>query len=292
MAIPAPGWDRRIAMSITFQLVDVFGTGPFSGNPVAVFNGEGLDTDTMQRIARWMNLSETTFLLPPTSPEADYQVRIFTLERELPFAGHPTLGTCHAWIERHGVTAKDRVVQQCPAGLVTVERRNGLWAFEAPPMTRSGAADEELAQEVAGFLNIDRSKIIEAEWVDNGPGWLGVLLSSAEDVLALEPVNSYPRRMDIGVIGPTSGTGELAFEVRTFFSNHVGAILEDPVTGSFQASAAEWMIRSGRGKPPYVTAQGTRLGRSGRVHIDFDDGRVWVGGRTETLALGDAPFRR
>lgn len=279
-------------MSITFQLVDVFGSGPFTGNPVAVFDGENLDTEAMQQIARWMNLSETTFLFPPTKPEADYQVRIFTLERELPFAGHPTLGTCHAWVERSSNGTKDRVVQECPAGLVTVQRRNRLWAFEAPPLVKSGAAEETLIEEVAGFLNIDRSKIVEAEWVDNGPGWLGILLSSADEVLALEPVNSYSRRMDIGVIGVYPGGGELAFELRTFFSNHVGAIVEDPVTGSFQASAAEWMIRSGRGKPPYVTAQGTRLGRSGRVHIDVEDGRLWVGGRTETLALGDAPFQR
>lgn len=279
-------------MSITFQLVDVFGSSPFTGNPVAVFDGGDLDTEAMQQIARWMNLSETTFLFPPTKPEADYQVRIFTLERELPFAGHPTLGTCHAWVERNNNSTKDRVVQECPAGLVTVQRRNRLWAFEAPPLVKSGAAEETLIEEVAGFLNIDRSKIVEAEWVDNGPGWLGILLSSADEVLALEPVNSYSRRMEIGVIGVYPGGGELAFELRTFFSNHVGAIVEDPVTGSFQASAAEWMIRSGRGKPPYVTAQGTRLGRSGRVHIDVEDGRLWVGGRTETLALGDAPFRR
>ncbi|WP_395623506.1 PhzF family phenazine biosynthesis protein [Sphingomonas daechungensis] len=278
-------------MSITFQLVDVFGSGPFTGNPVAVYDGQGLDTETMQQIARWMNLSETTFLLPPTSDEGDYRVRIFTLERELPFAGHPTLGTCHAWAERTGST-KDCVIQECEAGLITVERRGGRWAFEAPPLIRTGAVEEPLVAEVADFLKIDRSKIVEAEWVDNGPGWLGILLGSAEEVLALEPVSSYPRRMDVGVIGPYPDGHELAFELRTFFSNHVGAIVEDPVTGSFQASAAEWMIRSGRGHPPYVTAQGTQLGRSGRAYIDHEGDRLWIGGQTETLALGDAPFRR
>lgn len=277
-------------MSITFQLVDVFGSGPFTGNPVAVYDGQGLDTDAMQQIARWMNLSETTFLLPPTG-DADYRVRIFTLERELPFAGHPTLGTCHAWVERTGLT-KNRVIQECEAGLVAVERRNGLWAFEAPPLVKTGGVDEALVSEVADFLNIDRSKIVEAEWVDNGPGWLGILLSSADEILAIEPVSSYPRRMDIGVIAPYPAGHELAFELRTFFSNHVGAIVEDPVTGSFQASAAEWMIRSGRGHPPYITAQGTRLGRSGRAYIDTAGGGLWIGGKTETLALGDAPFKR
>ena len=274
---------------ISFQLVDVFGSGPFTGNPVAVFDGEGLSTEQMHRIARWMNLSETTFLLPPSNSEADYRVRIFTLERELPFAGHPTLGTCHAWAERTG-SPKDRVIQECPAGLVTVQRREGHWAFEAPPLIRSGAADEALVEEVAGFLNLDRGKIVAAEWVDNGPGWLGILLSSADEVLALKPVTSYPRRMDIGVIGPYPDGGELAFELRTFFSNHVGAIVEDPVTGSFQASAAQWMIGSGRATAPYVTAQGAQLGRQGRAYIDAEGSSLWIGGRTETLASGDAPF--
>jgi PhzF family phenazine biosynthesis protein len=276
-------------MTNVFQLVDVFGDGPFTGNPVAVFDGEGLSTDAMQQIARWMNLSETTFLLPPTTSEADYRLRIFTLERELPFAGHPTLGTCHAWVERTGVQ-KDRIIQQCEAGLVPVERRNGLWAFDAPPLVRSGPVDEEFVAEVAQFLNIERDRIVDAEWCDNGPGWVGILLSSAEEVLALKPGSSYPRRLDIGVIGPHDEGRDVRFEVRTFFSNHLGAIVEDPVTGSFQASVAEWMIRSGRGQPPYVTAQGTALGRRGRVHIETDGGGLWIGGRTETLAHGEAPF--
>jgi len=275
-------------MNNDFQLVDVFGDGPFTGNPLAVLDGTGIDTDEMQRIAQWMNLSETTFLVPPTSAEADYRVRIFTLERELPFAGHPTLGTCHAWAERTG-SDKPRVVQECGAGLVKVERRSGRWAFEAPPLVRSGPADETLVEEVARFLKVDRSKIAAAEWVDNGPGWLGILFSSAEEVLALEPVTSWPRRMDVGAIGPFAD-GDVRFELRTFFSNHLGAIVEDPVTGSFQASAAQWMIGSGRAEAPYVTAQGTRLGRRGRAYIDQEDGSIWIGGDTQTLFSGDARF--
>jgi PhzF family phenazine biosynthesis protein len=277
-------------MNNDFQLVDVFGDGPFTGNPLAVLDGAGLDTDQMQQIARWMNLSETVFLLPPTTDDADYLVRIFTLERELPFAGHPTLGTCHAWAERTG-SDKTRVVQECGAGLVKVEQRGGRWAFEAPPVVRSGAVDEALVEEVAGFLDVDRSKIVAAEWVDNGPGWLGILFDSAEEVLALEPVTSYSRRMDIGVIGPFSG-GDVRFELRTFFSNHVGAIVEDPVTGSFQASAAQWMIGSGRAKAPYVTAQGTKLGRRGRAYIEQEGGSIWIGGDTLTLCSGEATFAR
>ena len=277
-------------MDNDFQLVDVFGDGPFTGNPLAVLDGAGLDTDEMQQIARWMNLSETVFLLQPTTDEADYRVRIFTLERELPFAGHPTLGTCHAWAERSG-SDKSRVVQECGAGLVKVERRDGRWAFEAPPLVRSGPVDEVLVEEVAGFLKVDRSKIVAAEWVDNGPGWLGILFASAEEVLALEPVTSYSRRMDIGVIGPFGG-GDVKFELRTFFSNHVGAIVEDPVTGSFQASAAQWMIGSGRAEPPYVTAQGTKLGRRGRAYVEQESGSIWIGGDTQTLCSGEATFAR
>ena len=277
-------------MDNDFQLVDVFCDGPFTGNPLAVLDGAGLDTDEMQQIARWMNLSETVFLLPPTTDEADYRVRIFTLERELPFAGHPTLGTCHAWAERSG-SDKLRVVQECGAGLVKVERRDGRWAFEAPPLVRSGPVDEVLVEEVAGFLKVDRSKIVAAEWVDNGPGWLGILFASAEEVLALEPVTSYSRRMDIGVIGPFGG-GDVKFELRTFFSNHVGAIVEDPVTGSFQASAAQWMIGSGRAEPPYVTAQGTKLGRRGRAYVEQESGSIWIGGDTQTLCSGEATFAR
>ena len=277
-------------MDNDFQLVDVFCDGPFTGNPLAVLDGAGLDTDEMQQIARWMNLSETVFLLQPTTDEADYRVRIFTLERELPFAGHPTLGTCHAWAERSG-SDKSRVVQECGAGLVKVERRDGRWAFEAPALVRSGPVDEVLVEEVAGFLKVDRSKIVAAEWVDNGPGWLGILFASAEEVLALEPVTSYSRRMDIGVIGPFA-EGDVKFELRTFFSNHVGAIVEDPVTGSFQASAAQWMIGSGRAVAPYVTAQGTKLGRRGRAYVEQESGSIWIGGDTQTLCSGEATFAR
>ena len=278
-------------METSFHLVDVFADGPVTGNPVAVMDGDGLDTEDMLQIARWLNLSETTFLLPPTTDEADYRVRIFTLERELPFAGHPTLGTCHAWAERTG-SAKDKVVQECPAGLIKVERRDGRWAFEAPPLIRSGPADAALLEEVSAFLDIDRSAIVAAEWVDNGPGWLGILLGSAEEVLALEPASNYHRRIDVGVIGPHSDGADTRFELRTFFSNHVGAILEDPVTGSFQASAAQWMIGSGRATTPYVTAQGTRLGRRGRAYIDGEGGSLWIGGATATLFSGNPAFDR
>ena len=188
-------------MASSFHLVDVFCSGPFSGNPVAVFDGEGLTTEEMQKITQWMNLRKSTFLLPPTTSDADYRVRIFTLQREMPFAGHPTLGTCHA-LDR---AEREQRQGACGSGvrrwLVPVERHNGMWAFSAPPLIRSGSVDEEMLEEVADFLKIERSRIVDAQWCDNGPGWLGVLLGSADEVLALEPVRQYPKRMDVGVIG-------------------------------------------------------------------------------------------
>lgn len=276
-------------MSYPFQLIDVFGQAPFSGNPLAVIvGGEDLDTAAMQGITRWLNLSETTFLLPPTDPDADYRVRIFTLERELPFAGHPTLGTCHAWLAT-GATPKREglIVQQCGAGLIPVRHDGAGLAFAAPPLLRSGPVEDVKLDEVAAILGIARTDIVAAEWIDNGPGWVGILLESAEAVLALEPARAHPVHIDIGVVGPHRAGGETAFELRAIFSDQHRALIEDPVTGSLNASVAQWLLGSGRATAPYVAAQGTRLGRTGRVHIDRDaDGTIWIGGRTETLFEG------
>jgi len=276
------------------HLVDVFhGEAPCSGNPLAVvLEAEGLSTDQMLRIARWMNLSETAFLLPPTVPGADYRVRIFTLDRELPFAGHPTLGSCHAWLAAHGPRGSRReVVQECGAGLVRVQRIAETLAFAAPPLVRSGPADEATACALARFLGIARSAIVEAQWVDNGPGWVAVLLESADAVLAVEPPKSYPARIEVGVVGPYPPESPVAFELRAFFSDHQGGVREDPVTGSLNASVAQWLLGSGRATAPYTCAQGTRLGRSGRIFISQDPaGAVWVGGRTSTLVSGAGEF--
>ena len=276
-----------------FSLVDVFGVDDFSGNPVAVVHdADALSGEEMQRITRWLNLSESTFLLPPTDPAADYRVRIFTLERELPFAGHPTLGTCHAWLEAGGQPRDPaRIVQQCPAGLVTVRDEGGGLAFAAPPLLRSGPVDEATLDEVAALLGIGRERIVDAAWTDNGPGWVSVLLASAEEVLALEPARSHPGRIDIGVVGLYPPGSEAAYEVRAIFTAGFGALVEDPVTGSLNASVAQWMLDSGRVAAPFVAAQGTRLGRTGRVAIARDtEGAVWVGGRTRTLFKGSAAF--
>lgn len=276
-------------MNRPFKLVDVFGTDPFTGNPLAVIHdAEALTTGEMQRITRWLNLSETTFLLPPTQADADYRVRIFTLAHELPFAGHPTLGTCHAWLEAGGQPKRPGViVQECAAGLVEVRRDADGLAFAAPPLIRSGMPGEDELAQVAEVLRIDRDAIVDAQWVDNGPGWIAVLLSSAEAVLAVEPLGQSTRRVDIGIVGAHAPSSEAAFELRALFSGPAGNLIEDPVTGSLNASVGQWLFASGRAQGRYVAAQGTRLERTGRVAVTQDaDGQVWVGGRTQTLFSG------
>jgi PhzF family phenazine biosynthesis protein len=268
-----------------FAQVDVFTTVACLGNPVAVvLDGAGLATEDMQRFARWTNLSETTFVLPPTTADADYRVRIFTPATELPFAGHPTLGTCHAWLASGRVgRARDVVVQECGAGLVTVRRGVEGLAFAAPPLVRSGPVDEPLVRRMADALRVGRSEIIDAQWVDNGPGWVAALFESAEAVLSLRPGDVD---FDLGVVGPYPEGSPEAFEVRAFVQAD-GATVEDPVTGSLNASLAEWLLRTGRATTPYTARQGTALGRSGRVHITRDDtGTIWTGGGTVSCVVG------
>ena len=280
-------------MTRPFQLVDVFNSGRFTGNPLAVvFAADDLDTEMMQRITRWVNLSETTFLLPPTDDKADYRVRIFTLERELPFAGHPTLGTCHAWLQAGGTPkAEDRIVQQCPAGLIDIRRTDSGLAFAAPPLIRSGPVDDADLADALEVLQLDRSEVVDAQWVDNGPGWLGILLESAEKVLAVEPLRGFPRRIDLGLVGPHAAGAGVDFELRAIFSDQHGALIEDPVTGSLQASVAQWLIGSGRARDSYRAAQGTRLGRAGRVEVERDaEGAIWIGGTSETLFTGQSSY--
>jgi PhzF family phenazine biosynthesis protein len=269
-----------------FTQVDVFTETPYAGNPVAVvLDGDGMDTEQMQRVANWTNLSETTFVLPPGDPAADYRVRIFTPVAELPFAGHPTLGTCRAWLSSGGTPKRDGVVvQECAAGLVDVRTSDSGLAFAAPPLIRSGPVEEELVQRLATMLGIERSAIQDAQWADNGPGWVAALLDSADAVLALQPRTV---ELDVGVVGPYPGGSPAAFEVRAFVPKD-GAMYEDPVTGSLNASLAEWLLRTGRATAPYVARQGTALGRTGRVHISRDaDGTIWVGGGTVICITGE-----
>jgi PhzF family phenazine biosynthesis protein len=273
-------------MQRPFRQVDVFSSEPFLGNPVAVvLDGAGLSTAQMQGFAQWTNLSETTFVLPADQPGADYQVRIFTPSVELPFAGHPTLGTCHAWLESgHSPQRRDQIVQQCGAGLVTVRRSAGSLGFAAPPLRRSGPVDEPLIRQVAAQLGITPAEIVDAQWADNGPGWIAVLLDSAQAVLDVSPSDGD---LDLGVAGPFPPGSECAFEVRAFFPAG-GRSVEDPVTGSLNASLAQWLLSSGRASAPYLVSQGTAIGRRGRVRIDTDeDGTVWVSGATLTRITGE-----
>jgi PhzF family phenazine biosynthesis protein len=276
-----------------YRVVDVFGETAYSGNPVAVvLDGDGLSTEQMQSFAAWTNLSETTFVLPPSVPRADYRVRIFTPVHELPFAGHPTLGTCHAWLrargyERAGQSAADEVVQECAAGLVPIRAGGERLAFAAPPLLRDGPVDEEIVVHVASVLNVERAAIIDAQWVDNGPGWVAAMLRDADAVLAMRP-GFVDLDVDVGVVGAYPPGSPCAFEVRAFFPND-GTTVEDPVTGSLNASLAPWLLDSGRAHAPYLVSQGTALGRRGRVHIDRDErGTVWVGGATVTCVCGRA----
>jgi PhzF family phenazine biosynthesis protein len=286
----ADNGDRENAhVNRRFELVDVFGDRPLSGNPLAVvFDGDDLDSEQMQQIARWINLSETTFLCSPTRKGADYRVRIFTPARELPFAGHPTLGTCHAWLTAtERVQGAGEVIQECGAGLVRIRRTGSALAFAAPPLIRSGPVDESKLNEIVRFLRIGPSQIVAAGWADNGPGWIVVLLASAEAVLGIEPAREYSTRVDVGVVGPHPAGSPAAFELRAFFTDHQGAVREDPVTGSLNASVAQWLLASGRASSPYIASQGSRVGRTGRIAIDQDAaGTVWVGGKVNTLVSG------
>lgn len=278
-------------MQRTFRQVDVFGEGRCTGNPVAVvLDAEGLDDHALRRFSVWSNLSECTFVLPPTEPGADYRVRIFSLNTELPFAGHPTLGTARAWLDAGGTPAvPNLLVQECGAGLVPVRIDGDRLAFAAPRRLRSGPVDTDLVADVVEILGIGHEQLVAAEWLDNGPGWVGLLLDHARTVLALRPdVSAHPGRWDIGVIGPHDPGSEAAFELRAFFTAGDEPLREDPVTGSLNAAAAQWLIATGRASAQYVAAQGTAIGRRGRVHISSDDAQVWVGGRAEIVLSGSA----
>ena len=286
----------------TFTQVDVFTATPLLGNPVAVvLDAEGMSDAEMAQFANWTNLSETTFVLPPTDPAADYRVRIFTPDVELPFAGHPTIGTCHAWLEAGGVPKTEgTIMQECGVGLVTLRHAEGRLAFAAPPLIKGGPVDEELLAPVCAVLDIDRSEIVDAQWADNGPGWIAVMLESAEAVLALKPdfgavdsydigvVGSYPLGVvgKIGTVGMSGGSPEnTTVEVRAFFRSS-GQAAEDPVTGSLNAALAQWLLGNGTLSAPYVAAQGTALGRAGRVYVDEADGEIWVGGDAVSVVSG------
>lgn len=268
--------------------VDVFDSSPLSGNPLAVvLDGDGLTTEQMQQFTDWTNLSEAAFLLPPTDPGADYRVRIFCPGRELPFAGHPTLGSCHAWLTNGGTPARDGViVQECGAGLVEIRQHGDRLAFAAPPMNRSGPVEPSLLAERLDQLGVSSDDVVDAAWIDNGPGWMGVMLNSADAVLSVAlPTEQLPG-FDVGLVGLHPSGSEIAVEVRAFFADAAGSVREDPVTGSLNASVAQWLVGTGRFAAPYVAAQGQSIGRAGRIYVDEADGDMWIGGHSTAVITG------
>jgi len=273
----------------TYKTVDVFTQEAFSGNPLAViFDADDLSTEAMQQITRWMNLSETVFLQKPTQATADYKVRIFTLTGELPFAGHPTIGSSYVWLENGGIPKNsDFIIQECGAGLIRIKRENSKLSFAAPPLIRSGVvSDTDLAM-ACRILGISRNDIIASNWIDNGPGWMGILLDSAEKVLNLQAKSTSQDVFDIGVIGPYTHGNECQFELRALFNNQNGVLVEDPVTGSLNASAAQWLINNNLAPDSYIASQGTCIQRKGRVYLSKDQyGDIWVGGYAHTRVNG------
>jgi PhzF family phenazine biosynthesis protein len=273
---------------VELTLVDVFGSAPLRGNPLAVVTGgEALDAAQMLALTQWLGFSETTFLLAPEHPEADYRVRIFYPGGELPFAGHPTLGSCHAWLATGGRPKQEGlVVQECGVGLVEVKRDGELLAFAAPPLTRSGPLSDAERAEAARIAGVAEAAIVEAVHVANGPKWQLLRLASDAAVLAAEPLPKAAPGTDIGLAGPiASGTAD--WELRAFFANQHGAMVEDPVTGSFNAGVALHLFASGLARGRYRAAQGRRTGADGLVECEqAADGRVWIGGRCATIAEG------
>lgn len=280
-----------------FHQVDVFTATPCLGNPVGVvLDAQGWDTAAMQRFTDWTNLSECTFVLPPTAQGqangADYRVRIFCPGRELPFAGHPTLGTCHAWLQAGGRPQSTHVVQECGVGLVPVRQQDGRLAFAAPPLRRRGPLPPaELAPLLRG-LNLQMGDVLDHSWCDNGPAWRGLLLRNVQQLRALQPDPVVLQGLEVGLIAPQESGADTAFEVRAFFPGHSG-LTEDPVTGSLNAAMAQWLMATGHAPERYVVAQGSSLGRCGRVHVEREHGAepvIWIGGDTVTCIEGHVPW--
>lgn len=273
-----------------FSQLDVFTDTPLRGNPLAVVHdAAGLSDAQMAAFARWTNLSETTFLLPPDDAQADYRVRIFTPGGELPFAGHPTLGSCHAWLAAGGQPRDPAVVvQQCGVGRVRV-RRDGSGtgarlAFAAPALRRTGAVEPTLRAQAVAALGLPDDSVLRLEWIDNGPGWMAALLPDAATVLALQPDFVAMRGLKLGVVGPYPAGSDCQFEVRAFVPGL--GVPEDPVTGSLNAGLAQWLIGAGLAPDRYVAAQGAALGRAGRVFVQRDGADVWIGGAVCPVVAG------
>ncbi|AZC23868.1 MULTISPECIES: PhzF family phenazine biosynthesis protein [Pseudomonas] len=274
--------------TLAFKQVDVFSSTPLKGNPVAVvFDADGLDDQQMARFANWTNLSETTFILKPRDPRADYRLRIFTTLDELPFAGHPTLGSCHAWLESGGVPQGEEIVQECAVGLVRIRRQGQQLAFLAPPLLRSGPVAAQLLEQVCRGLRLAPADIVAAQWVDNGAGWLAVMLASRQQVLDLQPDYPALSGLAVGVIAPCDpqvDASDAQFEVRAFIAGD--GMPEDPATGSLNAGIAQWLLGAGLAPSRYRVSQGLSMGRAGCIEVEQVGDEVWVGGAASTCIEG------
>ncbi|NVZ52463.1 PhzF family phenazine biosynthesis protein [Pseudomonas sp. B6002] len=263
-----------------FKQLDVFSRVALKGNPLAVVLGaDSLTDQQMADFAKWTNLSETTFLLTPRDPKADYRVRIFTTLKELPFAGHPTLGSCHAWLQAGGIPKGEEIIQECEIGLVRIRRQGDELAFITPPLIRSGAVEAPLLERVRLGLGLAPEVILRSQWVDNGAGWLALMLADREQVLGLQPDYSQLLGLAVGVIAacdPVRDAVDAQFEVRAFIAGD-GA-QEDPATGSLNAGVAQWLLGEGLAPERYVVSQGTAMGRAGRIRIERHGPEIWVGG--------------
>jgi len=268
--------------TFSFRQVDVFSSRPLRGNPLAVVLGaDCFPEQKMLTFANWMNLSETTFLLRPANPQADYRVRIFTPSSELPFAGHPTLGSCHAWLASTDLSEERDIIQECRAGLVRIRRDGDRLAFAGPPLIRTGVVEDDVLARIKRGLGLSDADIVAAHWVDNGPGWLALLMKDREAALALKPDFAVIAGIRVGIVAPVE-SGETDFEVRAFSA----AGFEDPVTGSLNAGIAQWLISSGIAPSSYTARQGTVLGREGTVYVTRDGNDIWIGGNVVTCIEG------
>jgi PhzF family phenazine biosynthesis protein len=274
--------------TFNFKQVDVFSRTPLKGNPLAVvFGADGLSDERMAAFASWTNLSETTFILEPRDPRADYRVRIFTTQSELPFAGHPTLGTCHAWLEAGGAPMGEEIIQECGVGLVRIRRQGTDLAFLAPPLIRTGPVDAELVERVRCGLGLQAGMIVRAQWVDNGAGWLVVMVEDRQVVLDVQPDHAQMLGLAVGVIAPfhpERDGNDAQFEVRAFISGD--GMPEDPATGSLNAGIAQWLLSEGLAPPSYVVSQGLTMGRAGRIQVEQVGDEIWIGGAVVTCIDG------
>jgi len=270
-----------------FKQVDVFSTQPLKGNPLAVVHGaDELDATRMAAFGNWTNLSETTFLLQPQHPQADYRVRIFTTSRELPFAGHPTLGSCHAWLEAGGQPKGEEIVQECGIGLVRIRRQGAQLAFTAPPLLHAGPVEAQVLERVRQALDLRPEEILDAQWVQNGVPWMALMLPTRARVLSLKPDYGRLTGLDVGVVAPWQAEDgdEAQFEVRAFIGGD--GVPEDPATGSLNAGIARWLLSTGQAPARYVVSQGTALGRAGRISVEQVGDDIWIGGAVVTCIDG------